>query len=97
MAATDGARVPRHVTDIMYELGEVMYSYYLKEHDKEKERYQLILRKDRILIVTCLRSNNGRWKDKLFFVKGVLVGLVTPCPSRRQRVSSYLLKSFITN
>ena len=42
----------------MQYLGEVLYSYYLKEHDKEKGHYQFILCKDRVPLVTCLRSNN---------------------------------------
>ena len=32
--------------DVACELGEVLYSYNLKEHDKEKGCYQFILRKD---------------------------------------------------
>ena len=40
------------------ELGEVLYSYYLKEHDFEKGKYQLIVRKERVPLVTCLRTND---------------------------------------
>ena len=46
----------RHV--VKCKLGEVLYSYYLKEHDKENMQYQFILRKDRSALVTCLRSND---------------------------------------
>ena len=41
-----------------YELGEVLFSYYLKEHDKDKGRFKLITRVDRVPIVTCLRTND---------------------------------------
>ena len=54
-------------------LGEVLYSYYLKEHDKEKGRFQLTLRREMSLLVTCLWSNDWGWKNKYFFAKGKLV------------------------
>lgn len=52
---------------------DVLYSYYLKEHDTEKGRYQLIARVGRVPIITCLRTNDQFWKDRFFFVKGDLV------------------------
>ena len=55
------------------EIGEVLYSYYLKEHDTNKGLYQLIVWNDQVLLVTYFRSNNCRWKDIYFFVRGELV------------------------
>ena len=37
---------------IEYEIGKVLHSYYLKEHDTDKGRYQLIVHKDCVPIVT---------------------------------------------
>ena len=56
----------RHGVD--YELGEVLFSYYLKEHDKDKGRFKLIARVGRAPIVTCLRTNDHAWKDRFIFV-----------------------------
>ena len=42
----------RHGVDC--ELGEVLFSYYLKEQDKDKGRFKLIARVGRGPIVTCL-------------------------------------------
>ena len=50
-----------------------MFSYYLKEHDTDKGRYQLIARVGRMPIITCLRTNDCNWKDIYFFVRGELV------------------------
>ena len=61
----------RHGVDC--ELGEVLFSYYLKEHDVDKGRYKLIARVGRAPIVTCLRTNDCGWKDRYLFVKGDLV------------------------
>ena len=58
---------------VKYEIGEVLYSYYLKEHDTNKGRYQLIVRVGRVPIVICLRTNDRSWKDRFFFVRGDLV------------------------
>ena len=59
--------------DIEFSLREVLFSYYLKEHDKEKGCFQLILRREKSQLVTCLRSNDHGWKDKYFFTKGELI------------------------
>ena len=55
------------------EIGEALFSYYLKEHDTDKGRYQLTARIGHVPIVTCLHTNNHSWKDRLFFVRGDLV------------------------
>ena len=61
----------RHGVDC--ELGEVLFSYYLKEHDVDKGRYKLIARVGRAPIVTCLCTNDRGWKDGYLFVRGDLV------------------------
>ena len=58
---------------VEWDVRDVLYSYYLKEHDTEKGRYQLIARIGRVPIITCLRTNDHFWKDRYFFVKGDLV------------------------
>ena len=58
---------------VAYEIGEVLYLYYLKEHDTNKGRYQMIVRVGREPIITYLRTNDHCWKDRFFFVKGDLV------------------------
>ena len=82
------------------ELGEVLFSYYLKEHDKDKGRFKLIARVGRAPIVTCLRTNNRAWKDRFIFVRGDLVwGLRGPggvsghwkATSKKLCSSSYML------
>ena len=42
----------RHRVD--YELREVLFSYYLKEHDTDKGKFKLIAQFSRVLIITCL-------------------------------------------
>ena len=59
------------------ELGEVLFLYYLKEHDTDKERFKLITRVGYATIITCLLTNNRVWKDRFLFVKGELVWV--PC------------------
>ncbi|KAL5544751.1 hypothetical protein UlMin_008535 [Ulmus minor] len=61
----------RHGVDC--ELGEVLFSYYLKELDIDKGRYILIARVGRAPIVTCLRTNDRGWKGRYLFVRGDLV------------------------
>ena len=51
----------------------MLFSYYLKEHDKDKVRFKLIDRVNRVSIVTCLRTNDRAWKDRFIFVRGNLV------------------------
>ena len=58
---------------VICEIDEVLYSYYLKEHDTNKGQYHLIVRKDHVPLITCLRSNNHKQKDKYLFVRGELM------------------------
>ena len=55
---------------IVFGLHELLYSYFLKENDKEKGRYLLNLRHDRSHLVTDLRSSDKNWKDRYFFLRG---------------------------
>ena len=54
-------------------LGELLFSYYLKEHNVDKGRYKLIARVGRAPIVTCLCTNDRGWKDRYLFFRGDLV------------------------
>ena len=61
----------RHGVDC--ELGEVLFSYYLKEHDVDKGHYKLIAIVGRAPIVTCLHTNDRGWNDRYMLVGGDLV------------------------
>ena len=61
------------------EIGEVLFSYYLKEHNTDKGRFKLIARVVCAPIVTGLQTNDRSWKDRFLFVRGELVwGLCGP-------------------
>ena len=61
----------RHGVDC--ELGEVIFSYYLKEQDTDKERFKIIARVGHVPLVTCLWTNDRAWKDRFIIVRGDLV------------------------
>ena len=42
--------------EVECKIREVLYSYYLKEHDMDKGKYQIITRVGRVPIITCLRT-----------------------------------------
>ena len=55
---------------IYYGIRDLLYSYYLKEHVKEKERYHLFLRQKRDPLVLGLTTNDrGDWQKYYFFVR----------------------------
>ena len=54
-------------------LGEVVYTYFLREHDKDKGRYQLDVWHERVHLVTHLRMNDSSWKQSYFFTRGDMV------------------------
>ena len=79
---------------IKFGLGEVLYTYFLWEHDHEKSHYHLYGRLDRIQLVNHLRTNDSRWKQLYFFMQGDLVfGLSEPrdAPSFWKASSEHLL------
>ena len=41
-------------------IGKLLYSYYLKEHGIDKGWYQLIVQKDRVSLVTYLKTNDHK-------------------------------------
>ena len=56
---------------VLFEVKDVLETYYLKEHLKEKWRYTLILRQRKTHLVTGLPTNDrGNWQSYYFFVKG---------------------------
>ena len=61
----------RHGVDC--ELGEVLFSYYLKEYDTDKGRFKIIAWVGCVPLVTCLRTNDCTWKDRFIFIRGDLV------------------------
>ena len=55
------------------EIREVLFLYYLKEHDKDKGRYKMIARVGHAPIITYLQTKDHSWKDRFLFVRGDLV------------------------
>ena len=68
---------------IEFGLGELLYTYFLQKHDREKGRHNLYVRPDRVQLVNHLRTNDHEWKQSYFFTRGklVLVLVVRGCPS----------------
>ena len=58
---------------VMFGLHELLYSYFLKENDKEKGQYLINLKHDRSHLVPDLWSSDKNWKDRYFFLKGEAV------------------------
>ena len=52
---------------------EVLFSYYLKEHDTDKGMYKLIARVGHVPIITCLQTNDRSWKDRFLFIRGEIM------------------------
>ena len=70
-------RILLSIEVMAYKLGlyfgirDLLYSYYLKEHVKEKGRYLLFLRQKREQLVLGLTTNDrGDWQKFYFFVRG---------------------------
>ena len=56
---------------IYYGIRDLLYTYYLKEHVKEKGRYHLFLHQKREQVVLGLTTNDrGDWQKFYFFVRG---------------------------
>lgn len=55
---------------VMFGVHELLYSYFLKESDKDKGRYLINLRHDWAHFVIDLRLSDKNWKDWYFFMKG---------------------------
>ena len=58
---------------IEFGLGEMLYTYYLREHDREKGRYNFYVRPDRVQLVNHLKTNDRNWKRSYFFARGELL------------------------
>ena len=56
--------------EIKFGLGELLYTHFLQEHDREKGRYNLYVRPDRVQLVNHLRNNDCGWKQSYFFSLG---------------------------
>ena len=53
--------------------GELLFSYHLKEHDKERGQYQINLHHEKEHLLTCLQLNDHGWKRAYFFAKEDMV------------------------
>ena len=58
---------------IEFGLKELLYTYFLWEHDHEKGQYNLYVRPDRVQPVNHLRTNDREWKQSYFFARGKLM------------------------
>ena len=51
---------------IEFGLGEMLYTYFLREHDRGKGRYNFYVRPDRVQLVNHLRTNDHRGSGHTF-------------------------------
>ena len=80
---------------IEFGLGEMLYTYFLREHDREKGRYNFYVLPDRVQLVNHLKTNDRGWKQS-YFSLGTSCYLDRPVrgiflPFGRLLVSQYLL------
>ena len=72
--------------EIEFGLEEMLYTYFLWEHDREKGRYNFDVRRDQL--VNHLKTNDRGWKQSYFLdrlVRGIFL------PFRRLLVSQHYL------
>ena len=58
---------------IEFGLGEMLYTYFLREHDCEKGRCNFYVRPDRVQLVNNFKTNDRGWKQSYFITQGDLV------------------------
>ena len=58
---------------VEFGLGKVLYTYFMWEHHKEKGRYQLYVRHEKVHLVIHLRSDDCGWKRSYLFTRGDMV------------------------
>ena len=58
---------------IKFGLGEMFYTYFLREHDREKGRYNFYVRLNRVQLVNHLKTNDHGWKQSYVFAWDELV------------------------
>ena len=59
--------------EIEFRLGEILYTYFLREHDREKGRYNFYVRPDQVQLVNHLKTNDRGWKWSYFCTQGELL------------------------
>ena len=55
-------------SDIEFELADLLFSYFFKEHNSEKGRYTLYRRKGREHLITKLSTSDKAWKNDFFLI-----------------------------
>ena len=55
-------------SDIEFELADLLFSYFLKEHDSHKGRYILYRRKGHEHLITKMSTSDKAWKNDFFFI-----------------------------
>ena len=58
---------------IEFGLGDMLYTYFLREHDSEKGQYNLYVLPNRVHLVNHLKTNDCGWKQSYFFAWGELL------------------------
>ena len=54
--------------DMEFELADLLFSYFLKEHDLDKGWYTLYRRKGHDHLITELSTSDKAWKNNVFFI-----------------------------
>ncbi|KAK3229574.1 hypothetical protein Dsin_001455 [Dipteronia sinensis] len=91
--------IERQKLDLSFE--NLMYTYYLKEHDTDCGRYLVAARHHRGHLISELKTRDPDWKPKFFFGQGDLVNRVrsiwnnagNPCP-RLEDMTKYVWISY---
>ena len=55
-------------SNIEFGLADLLFSYFLKEHDSKKGRYTLYRRKGREHLIVELSTSDKMWKNDFFFI-----------------------------
>ena len=55
-------------SNIEFELADLLFSYFLKEHDSEKGQYTLYRRKGFEYWIIEVSTSNKMWKNDFFFI-----------------------------
>ena len=60
--------------DMEFELADLLYPYFLKEHESENGRYTLYKIKGRSHLITELSTLDKLWKSNFFFISDNWLG-----------------------
>ena len=55
-------------SDMEFELADLLFSYFLKEHDSKKGQYTLYRRKGHGHLISQLSTSDKAWVNNFFFI-----------------------------